>query len=702
MVFDWGGHVLSWGGQHCAAGRFSLVMRDTFGSTPNGGHTQKDFLEAVIPSLGPDTSRSTRHRRAPPELQFSREKKMAVVFNDGIAATEAPEGTEVVTTDVLIVGSGPAGASAALFLSTHGVDNIMITKYRWTANTPRAHITNQRTMEVLRDAGIEEEVLAKAVPHDQMGDTVYCESLAGEEIGRRPTWGFRPDRRADYELASPSMPCDIPQTLLEPILVENATKRGTQTQFSTEYLSHTQDSEGVSVKVRNRLTGHRYTIRAKYLVGADGARSQIAEDIDIPFEGKMDIGGSMNITFKADLADLVAHRPSILYWVFHPGSNIGGIGAGLVRCVRPWNEWLVVWGFDINGPAPELDEDEAKAIVRNLVGIPDLEMEITGYSLWGNNEMWATHMQNGRVFIAGDAAHRHPPSHGLGSNTSIQDAYNLAWKLAAVVKDQASPELLETYSVERAPIAKQIVTRANNSGREYGPIFEALGVADAKTEEEFRENLKLRKEPTPEGAARRKALRKALDNKDFEFNAQGTEIGQFYQSTAVVCDGHGRPEMTEDPLLHHQKSTYPGLRLPHAWIGDNRGKQSTHDIATGTGFTLFTGITGRPWAEAAEQVAKDLGIELKIVVIGEGCAYQDLYGDWLRQREIEEDGVILVRPDKHVGWRAHQLVADPQAALTAVLSSILGRNAVNQATLSEAELAELASTDNLVKAAVNN
>lgn len=605
------------------------------------------------------------------------------VFHDGITATEAPEGSDIVTTDVLIVGSGPAGSAAALFLSTHGVANIMITKYRWTANTPRAHITNQRTMEILRDVGVEDAVLAQATPHDKMGDTVYCESLAGEEIGRRPTWGFRPDHRAAYELASPSMPCDLPQTLMEPILLENATKRGTQTQFSTEYLSHTQDDEGVSVQVRNRLTGHEYTIRAKYLIGADGARSQIAEDIEIPFEGAMDIGGSMNIQFKADLSHLVEHRPSILYWVFHPGSNIGGIGAGLIRAVRMWDEWLVVWGYDINGEAPELNEDEAKRIVRNLVGVPDLEMEITGHSLWGNNEQWATHMQKGRVFIAGDAAHRHPPSHGLGSNTSIQDSYNLAWKLAAVIRGQAGTDLLETYSVERAPIAKQIVTRANNSGREYGPIFEALGVADAKTDEEFTEKLKLRKEATAEGAARRLALRKALDNKDYEFNAQGTEIGQFYQSTAVVCDGFGRPEVTEDPMLHHQKSTYPGLRLPHAWIGDTMNKQSTHDLATGTGFTLFTGIIGSPWAEAAKKVAADLGIELKSVVIGEGLEHQDLYGDWLRQREIEEDGMILVRPDKHIAWRAHQMVEDPEHALRAVLHSILSRETVANDELSE-------------------
>ena len=168
-------------------------------------------------------------------------------FNDGMAETRPPQAATV-TTDVLIVGSGPAGASAALFLSTLGVDNIMITKYRWTANTPRAHITNQRAMEIFRDLGIEDQVLADATPHELVGDTVFCTAIAGEEIGRIRTWGTRPDREADYQLASPCLTVDIPQTYLEPILVRNATERGTQTRFSTEYLGAPQDADGVDVR----------------------------------------------------------------------------------------------------------------------------------------------------------------------------------------------------------------------------------------------------------------------------------------------------------------------------------------------------------------------------------------------------------------------------------------------------------------------
>jgi 2,4-dichlorophenol 6-monooxygenase len=592
-------------------------------------------------------------------------------FDDGLAQTELPRA--VVETDVLIVGSGPAGGSAALCLSTLGIPNVMINKYRWTANTPRAHITNQRTMEIFRDLGIEEQVLADASPHEIIGDTVFCTSIAGEEIGRIRTWGTHPAREADYRLASPSLTCDIPQTYLEPILVRNAAARGTQARFSTEYLALEQDADGVDVQVRDRLTGAVYTIRAKYLIGADGARSMVAADIDLPMEGQMDIAGSMNITFKADISAYVSHRPSVLYWVIQPGSNVGGIGAGLVRMVRPWNEWLIVWGYDIAGPAPVVDHLAATQIVRNLLGMPGLEVEITGTSLWGNNEMYATHLQAGRVFCAGDAIHRHPPSNGLGSNTSIQDSYNLAWKLAAVLRGQAAPSLLGTYSAERAPVARQIVLRANKSSREFVQFFDALGITGAKTEAEMIEGIEERKANTPQGAAKRAAIVEAMELKDYEFNAHGVEFGQFYESAAIVPDGSVRPEPTRDPELYYQQSTVPGARLPHAWVGDNTRKLSTLDLAPVTRFTLITGIAGEAWAGAADKVSGDLGVPLETVVIGPGREITDIYFDWTRLREVAEDGAILVRPDKHIGWRSMNLPADPERALHAAVSSLLGR-----------------------------
>jgi 2,4-dichlorophenol 6-monooxygenase len=593
------------------------------------------------------------------------------VFDDGLSETELPD-HGLVETDVLIVGSGPAGASAALFLSTLGIPNIMITKYRWTANTPRAHITNQRAMEIFRDMGIEAEVLADATPHDLCGDTVFCTSIAGEEIGRIHTWGTRPDREADYRLASPCLTVDIPQTYLEPILVRAATERGTQSRFSTEYLSNTQDADGVDVKVLDRLTGATHTIRAKYLIGADGARSKVAADIGLPYEGAMDIAGSMNITFKADISELVHHRPSVLYWVIQPGSNVGGIGTGLVRMVRPWNEWLIVWGYDINAEPPELDDAAATKIVRDLLGMPDLEPEITGYSLWGVNEMYATHLQQGRVFCAGDAIHRHPPSNGLGSNTSVQDSYNLAWKLASVLRGQADPTLLESYSAERAPVAKRIVTRANKSAREFADIFEALGIAGLEDPAEMVRAIEERKAGTPEGAAKRAALVKAMDMKNYEFNAHGVELGQFYESSAVISDGT-RPAPSPDEDLFHVMSTSPGAHLPHAWVGDHVTKLAMMDVAPYDRWTLITGVAGEAWERAAEKAAAELGVPVGTVVVGPGREVTDLYYDWAKLREVEEDGALLVRPDKHVAWRSMTMVDDPEGELQAALAKLLGR-----------------------------
>jgi 2,4-dichlorophenol 6-monooxygenase len=599
-------------------------------------------------------------------------------FNDGIAETEVPAG-QAVETDVLIVGSGPAGGAAALSLATLGVPNIMITKYRWTANTPRAHITNQRAMEIFRDLGVEDQVLADATPHELVGDTVFCTSIAGEEIGRIKTWGTHPAREADYQLASPCLICDIPQTYLEPILVKNATARGTQSRFSTEYLSHVQDDDGVTTTVRDRLTGAAYAIRSKYLIGADGARSLVAEHIGLPYEGQMDIAGSMNITFRADIAAKVATRPSVLYWVIQPGSNVGGIGAGLVRMIRPWNEWLIVWGYDISQPPPTVDAGKATEIVRNLLGMPDLEVEITGTSLWGNNEMYATHLQRRRVFAAGDAVHRHPPSNGLGSNTSVQDSYNLAWKLAAVLRGEAGPALLETYSQERAPVAKQIVTRANKSSREFGQFFEVLGLTEAETEEEMREQIEERKANTARGRAKRAALVSAMELKNYEFNAHGVELGQFYQSAAIVGDGTTRPEPARDPELYYQASTVPGSHLPHAWVGDAANKVSTLDLAPYGAFTLFTGIAGEAWAEAAEKVSRDLDVAIKTVIIGPGREVTDIYYDWARVREIDEDGALLVRPDKFVAWRSMSLPAAPDQALRDALAAVLDQRRLKNA-----------------------
>lgn len=582
-----------------------------------------------------------------------------------------------ITTDVLVIGTGPAGSATAALLSSYGIETMVVNRYRWLANTPRAHITNQRTMEVLRDLGkeVEAEAYLHATEQDLMGENVFCESLAGEEIGRMKSWGKHPLSRAEHQLSSPSHMNDLPQTFMEPLLYSTACKRGAQGRMSTEYISHVQDADGVTTMLRDRLSGREFEVRSTYLVGADGGNSLVAEHIDTPIEGKMGVGGSMNILFRADLSKYVAHRPSVLYWVMQPGADVGGIGMGLVRMIRPWNEWLIVWGYDINEPAPEVDEVFATGVARQLVGDPKLEIELLSANVWTVNDAYATHMQKGRVFIMGDAAHRHPPSNGLGSNTSIQDAFNLSWKLAAVLKGQAGEALLDSYSVERAPIAKQIVTRANQSIGEFGPIFEALGMTGGEDIEKIKASMDARTNAGTAGEKQRAAIRDAIAFKRYEFDAHGIEMNQRYKSAAIVADQQMEPAFDLDAELHYQPTTWPGARLPHAWVfdRDTGAEVSTLDLCGKGSFSLLTGIGGEAWIEAARTVGTELGINITMHVIGPRQPHVDHVGDWARASEISDTGCLLVRPDQHVGWRAPDITADPVADIRRVLKTILAR-----------------------------
>ncbi|MBC8154921.1 MAG: FAD-dependent monooxygenase [Bacteroidetes bacterium] len=574
-------------------------------------------------------------------------------------------------TDVLIVGSGPAGSASAALLSSYGVDNVIVTKYNWLANTPRAHITNQRTMEVFRDLGIEDDVKRYAVANEFMGNNIFCSSLAGEELGRLYSWGTHPNRLADYTLASPTQICDIPQTLLEPILVKTAGQRGTHLKFDTEYLSLEQDDTGVTATVRDRLSSEIYGIRAKYLIGADGSKSKVAEDIGLDYGGQMGVGGSINIVCNMDLSKYVAHRPSVLYWVLQPGSDVGGIGMGLVRMVRPWNEWLIVWGYDINEGMPALTDEAAIDIVRKLVGDETLPVTIHSTSAWTVNNCYALNNTRGRVFCAGDAVHRHPPSNGLGSNTSIQDAFNLAWKLAFVLKGKASPDLLDSYHAERSPIAKQIVSRANKSIDEFGPIFRSLGLTDTSDPEQMRANMEARKENTDEAAQQREQLRQSILFKSYEFNCHGVEMNQRYQSGAIVADDLPEPAYHRDQELYYQATTWAGARLPHVWLGHNGHRVSTLDLAGKGHFTLITGIGGDGWVTAAATLSDELGMAIPTVLIGPGREYVDLYGEWAAIREIDESGCLLIRPDFHIALRVRTTSADAHTVLKNALQHIL-------------------------------
>ncbi|HEY1572981.1 MAG TPA: FAD-dependent monooxygenase [Pseudonocardiaceae bacterium] len=565
-------------------------------------------------------------------------------------------------TDVLVVGSGPAGASAAMFLATHGTRTLLVTKYSRLSDTPRAHITNQRTMEAMRDTGVEDVLMREATPWEYMGNTTFCTSLAGDELGRIPSWGTDTVRHADYELQSPCTMLDAPQTITEPVLVKAAQERGAHVRFDTEYLDHEQDDDGVTTTVRDRLTGAEYRIRSKYLIGADGARSKVAADLGLDFEGPGAVAGSLSIVFEADLSRFVAHRPSVLYWMLQPGAEKEGVGLGVLRMIKPWHEWMLMWGYEVAVGPPTFTDEFVRELAVKLVGTDDFEMRVNSAAPWTVNHHFATTIARGRVFCAGDAVHRHPPTNGLGSNTSIQDSYNLAWKLSHVVAGHAGPALLESYDAERAPVARQIVERANQSIADTGRILSALELTDTTDVDRLEQQLALRKAPGPAGEKIRQSLREAIAYKAYEFDAHGVEHNHRYASTAVVADGTPMPEFRRDPELYAQATTWPGAKLPHTWVTTNGRRVSTLDIGGHGTFSVFTGIGGAGWLTAAVEFTRSTGVPITPVSIGPGEAHEDPYGTWAQLREIDDGGVLVVRPDLYVAARHLTAPESPQQA----------------------------------------
>ena len=283
----------------------------------------------------------------------------------------------------------------------------------------------------------------------------------------------------------------------------------------------------------------------------------------------------------------------------------------------------------------------------------------------------------------GDAVHRHPPMNGLGSNTCIQDAFNLAWTVAYVHKGLASPSLLSTYSTERQPVGHSIITRANQAFRDHSRIWEALGTLPTELSERQRLLQEL-ESPTIEGKKRRRALQEAIQRTSHEFHGLGIEMGQHYSGLGIYDADEPEPYQTlgraaEDPVLYYEPNTHPGSRLPHVWLNKSvpTTPVSTIDVAGHGKFMLFTGIGGEAWKAAAQNVAAELGVSLEACSIGFHQDWVDSYYDWERLRGVEESGAVLVRPDLYVAWRATEALLSTEACTTKlsnVMRSILGHD----------------------------
>jgi 2,4-dichlorophenol 6-monooxygenase len=579
----------------------------------------------------------------------------------------------MIETDVLVVGAGPAGLTASALLARAGVRSMTVTKYEGTADSPRAHITNQRTVEVLRDLGIEGDVFARAMPQGKMGTQIFATSFAGKEISRTMTWGAGLDRHHEYERSSPSAMCNIPQHTLEPILLKSAVEYGAKIRFRTELVAISQNATGVNARVRERSSGTEYDIHAKYVIGTDGARSVVGEQLGFVYEGEVALGEAVSVWLKADLSRYTAHRSGAIAFICHPGSEIW---MSVWPCVNAWDEWNPFF-LRYDRARGEASEDVLRKHISDAIGDPSIKFEIKKITRWQVNHMVAANYRQGRVFLAGDAAHRHPPANGLGSNTSIQDSYNLVWKLALVLAGKAKDSLLDSYSAERQPVGRRVIDRAIKSQKEMLPWSDAVGLRPNQTQEEAWRNINDLFGDTDAAAHRRTAILAGLKLMDGQFNAHGVELGQYYTSEAIVDDTGVSPPDLAISDLHYTPTTRPGAHLPHVWLQRGAQRVSTLDLADYGSFTLITGIGGQAWSAVASEASSALGITINCLSVGLRQDNDDVLGEWTSSRDIGDTGCILVRPDRFVAWRAQEATDEALVAFRDVMMRILGRSRVN-------------------------
>ncbi|KAI0427918.1 FAD binding domain-containing protein [Xylaria sp. FL1042] len=591
-----------------------------------------------------------------------------------------------IQTDVLIVGAGPAGASLACFLTKYGVTGLIISKTSSTARTPRAHYTSNATFECLRDAGLEDECRNVSTPKELIKFYRFCHTMAGKELSRSYYAGNDPNRVGEYKRTTPCEQADLPQSTLEPILLRVATQNGFKLRWDYEFLTCREDAESGKVHsvIKDKLSGGVLTVVSNYVCGADGAKSVVARELQLPFQDTPGGGFALNVWFEADLSRIMTHSPGLIHMLIKPDKVQPDYCAiAITRQVKPFSEWVISMlakpgVTEITAPESEIIEH-----VKDLIGDASIEVKVKSMSTWSIKDCYAEQYSRGNVFCLGDAVHRHPPFNGLGSNTCIQDAYNLAWKIGYVRKGLASPSLLETFSAERQPVGKAVVRRANKTGGIHGQLFAMMGVFEPDLTKK-RQILDRLEEDTEEGAVARAEFQRIIESLDSERHGFGVEMNQLYKSQAVWADDEPSPppyfSNPEEADLHYLESTYPGFRLPHAWLRASNATPSdslvsTHDLAGKGRFTLFTGIGGKArWVQGAERVRRDLSVDIIVYSIG-GEDYSDVFYDWSKKRGVSQKGAILVRPDRFVAWRSsdgEQGSEDCGIKLVKVMSCILG------------------------------
>jgi 2,4-dichlorophenol 6-monooxygenase len=585
---------------------------------------------------------------------------------------------------VLIVGGGGAGLTASILLSRLGIESLLVSRYPGTSTLPKAHILNQRTMEIFTDAGVAPQILAKSTPLENMRGVAWYAGLTsadpaqkgcGKRLAFSEGWGGGYED-PDYISASPCATANLPLIRLEPILKSYAESLpGVEIRFGHELIDLDQDDEGVTATIRDRATGETYRVRSSYLFGADGGRT-VGKLVGISMEGVTNLRHVVNVHMSADFSAYFEDDEVMIRWVYNPdypehldyGCVL--IGVGPDNWGSRSEEWLVAMPYPYDHP----DSTDAEKVVKRLsesLGLPGFSPTVHNVNRWVMESLLADTFQAGRVFLLGDAAHRHPPTGGLGLNSAIQDAYNLCWKVAAVLSGRAGSALLETYTAERRPVDAANIEAAVAAAMNHSNVVNALGLSPEKSVEENWASLRPLWSDEPDSQPRRHGLTTAVASHSIEFRQHGVDFGYSYDSVAVV--GGGTPsDACPDPVRIYQPSTRPGSPLPHAWVERAGERLALGSLVHNGHFLLIAGEDGQAWVDVARKIAADRGMPLRATRVGFGDVdHVDVRCAWLKHRAIGPAGAVLVRPDRYVAFRSPDASEDPLATLTAAFDHVL-------------------------------
>jgi 2-polyprenyl-6-methoxyphenol hydroxylase-like FAD-dependent oxidoreductase len=537
---------------------------------------------------------------------------------------------DITRTSVLIVGGGPVGLGLAADLGWRGIECLLVEQGDGTIAHPRANAENARTMEFFRRLGIADKVREAGTPEDYPHTVLYLTSLTGFEIARieRPGHGGRAP-----SAISPERPQRCNQLWLDPILRERAMSFPSVTvRLGCRFESFEQNAAGVVATVHDLATGARQTVSADYLVACCGGHSSIPKTLGIAMHGTPALEYNLNIFFRTpELWSQHDKGKAALHFF----TDTQGIWRTLVQL-----DGRELWRLSLNGKEyfDNAETVDAAAFITGVVGKP-VPHDVVSALRWIARDLVADRYRGGRVFLAGDAAHQNTPSGGFGLNTGMGDAADLGWKLAAVLDGWGGEGLLESYEIERKPVAERIVKQATGNF-----MRDRRREAHPRIAEDSAEGARARREM---GAA-------IVASQSKVYLTDGTALGNVYDPSPICCPD-GSPTAPQS-IMEYRPTTRPGARAPHAWLPDGR---STLDLF-GRGFVLLRLGDDAPAADAFEAAFARRKVPFAVMPIADP-----------RTCELYERRLVLVRPDGHVAWRADTMPDDPSAVVDRVRGALL-------------------------------